>query len=71
MKVVLGIPYCPRCAGDLATRSYRDDVGVAIEVCECLSCNTIWQIAKFLNGEVRLAEIGDDEDSPEEAIPTE
>ena len=67
-NVVLSVRYCGKCGGKLVSRNYRDDVGVSSETCECCSCGLIWQIAQLPTGEVRIAEVSPEEDSPEEIL---
>lgn len=70
--VVLPVRYCAKCGGELISRKYEDGgVGVLYETCECPSCGATWQSAQFPSGEVRIAEISPDEESPEEMIAME
>ena len=71
-EVVLAVRYCAKCGGKLSSRKYEDGgMGVLYETCECPACGSIWQSAQFPSGEVRIAEIDADEESPEEMIAME
>ena len=69
--LVLGVHYCAKCGGELTSRGYEDGVGVSFETGECFSCGLMWQIAQFSSGEVRIAEISPDEESPEGMVALE
>jgi len=69
--VALSVRYCAKCGGELTSRSYADGLGASYETCECSSCGLTWQIAQFSSGEVRIAEVSPDEESPEEMMALE
>ena len=70
--VALNVHYCAKCGAKLISRKYEDGgMGVLYETCICPSCNATWQTAQFTSGEVRIAEIAVDDESPEEMIPLE
>ena len=71
-SVVLSVHYCAKCGGELISRKYEDGgMGVLYETCDCPSCGSTWQSAQFPSGEVRIAEVAADEESPEEMIAME
>ena len=64
--MVLSVHYCAKCGGELTSRCYEDGgTGVYYETSDCPSCGLTWQTAQFANGEVRIAEVSPDEESPE------
>lgn len=64
--IVLSVHYCPKCGGELTSRSYNEWLVASYETCDCPSCGLTWRVARYQNGQVRVAEIPRDEGSPEE-----
>ena len=64
--VVLDVHYCPKCGGELTSRSYNMWLIAWYETCDCPACGRTWRVARYQNGVLKVSEISKDEGSPEE-----